>query len=79
MLIYLDPRGVGLGTPEGLDNIDPGEVDFKYDLGIGGYYRVVNVTNTLSSGIFTTTLSTVAELDLRDIRILNKKASVKTS
>ena len=37
MLVYLDPRGLGLGTPEGLDNIKTGEVDFKYDLGIGGY------------------------------------------
>jgi hypothetical protein len=31
------------------------------------------VSNEISSGIFTTTLSTTAELDLRDIRILNKK------
>jgi hypothetical protein len=73
MLIYLDPRGIGLGTPEGIDQQDPGGVDFKYDLGIGGYYRVHNVSNEISSGIFTTTLSTTAELDLRDIRILNKK------
>lgn len=79
MLVYLDPRGLGLGTPEGLDNIKTGEVDFKYDLGIGGYYRVVNVSNNLSPGDFTTSLSTVAELDLRDIRILNKKQSSKTT
>jgi hypothetical protein len=74
MLIYLDPRGIGLGSIDTYGTpTSPTGVDFRYDLGIGGYYRVVNVTNTMSSGIFSTALTTTAELDLRDIRILNQK------
>jgi len=74
MLIYLDPRGIGLGSIDTYGTpTSPTGVDFRYDLGIGGYYRVVNVTNAMSSGIFSTALTTTAELDLRDIRILNQK------
>ena len=80
MLIYLDPRGIGLGSIDTYSTSkSPNSVDFRYDLGIGGYYRVVNVSNDLANGAFTTKITTVAELDLRDMRILNKKQTAKTN
>jgi hypothetical protein len=80
MLIYLDPRGIGLGSIDTYNTSkSPDGVDFRYDLGIGGYYRVVNVSNDIASGVFTTKITTVAELDLRDMRILNKKQAAKTN
>lgn len=68
MLIYLDPRGLGLG-----DINTTSKTGFQYQLGIGGYYRVVRVTNDIGDGIFTTSIQTVAELDLRDIQLIKQK------
>jgi hypothetical protein len=68
MLIYLDPRGLGLG------NINTtNKTNFQYELGIGGYYRIVNVTSTVSDGRFTTSLEATAEFDLRDIQLIKQK------
>jgi hypothetical protein len=68
MLIYLDPRGLGLGSIN-----TTSKTGFQYQLGIGGYYRVVRVTNDIGDGIFTTSIQTVAELDLRDIQLIKQK------
>jgi hypothetical protein len=74
MLLWVDPRALGLGSIDTYGtNTSPQGIDFRYDLGIGGYYRIVNVSNELSSGLYVTKLTTVAELDLRDIRLLNRK------
>lgn len=71
MLLYVDPRTLGLGgSVRKPKNV---LTDYRYSLGIGGYYRVVTVSNEISEDQFITTLTTTAELDLRDIRfILNK-------
>ena len=66
MLIWLDPRALGLGSIDTYGRIRYGNA-FRYELGIGGYYRVVNVSNELSSGLYVTKIQTVAELDLKDI------------
>jgi hypothetical protein len=72
MLLYVDPIGLGLG--EGIRKPRSVVSDYRYNLGIGGYYRVVSVSNEISEDGFTTSLDTVAELDLRDIKfILNKR------
>jgi hypothetical protein len=70
MLIYLDPRGLGLGN---INTVT--KTGFQYQLGIGGYYRVVRVTNDIGDGIFTTSIQTVAELDLRDIQLIREKGN----
>jgi len=74
MLIFIDPKGLGLGASvrEPIDSLE--NSDFRFDLGIGGYYRIVRVFNTLSDGTFESVLETVAELDLRDIKNINKKS-----
>jgi len=73
MLIWLDPTAIGLGSVETYGKLRYGK-SFRYELGIGGYYRVVNVSNELSSGFYVTKLQTVAELDLKDIyRIKNRQ------
>ena len=71
MLVYLDTKTLGLGAAAaGAKNVI---ADYGYNLGIGGYYRVVRVHNTISDAEFTTTIETVSELDFRDIRfILNR-------
>ena len=61
MLIYIDPRSMGLG----LSDRDP--QPFMSDLGIGGYYRVIKVSNSLSADMFETRLDTVSELSSREI------------
>lgn len=72
MLLYVDPIGLGLG--EGIRRPRSVVSDYRYNLGIGGYYRVVSVSNEISEEGFTTSLDTVAELDLRDIKfILDKR------
>jgi hypothetical protein len=68
MLIYLDPRGLGLG-----DINTTNKSGFQYQLGIGGYYRVVRVTNDVMDGMFTTSLETIAEFDLRDIQLIKQR------
>jgi hypothetical protein len=61
MLIYVDPRALGLG----LADRDP--QPFMSDLGIGGYYRIIKVSHTLNDGSFETQLRTVSELSTREI------------
>ena len=68
MLIYLDPRGLGLGGVNSTNSSG-----FQYQLGIGGYYRVFRVDSNISDGTFITNLETVAELDLRDIQLIKSK------
>jgi hypothetical protein len=68
MLIYLDPRGLGLGEINSTNSSG-----FQYQLGIGGYYRVFRVDSNISDGTFITNLETVAELDLRDIQLIKSK------
>jgi len=73
MLIWLDPTGIGLGSVETYGRLRYGD-SFRYELGIGGYYRIYNVSNELSSGLYVTKLQTTAELDLKDIyRIKNRQ------
>jgi hypothetical protein len=64
MLIYVDPVGFGL-----VSTLDKAE--WATQLGIGGYYRIVNVATTINEQEFTTQLTTVAELDFRDIAFAN--------
>tara|TARA_Y100001938_G_C8101510_1_gene442111 strand:+ start:757 stop:3471 length:2715 start_codon:yes stop_codon:yes gene_type:complete len=71
MLLYVDPLGLGLG--EGIRKPRAVVSDYRYNLGIGGYYRVVSVNNEISAEGFTTSLDTVAELDLRDIKFISDK------
>lgn len=66
MLIYIDPVGFGL-----VSTLDKAE--WATQIGIGGYYRIVNVSTTISEKDFTTQLSTIAELDFRDIAFANNK------
>ena len=64
MLVYIDPRAMGLG----LTDIDPRA--FMHELGIGGYYRIYAIRHTLDSSGFNTSLSTIVEQDMRN---LNKR------
>ena len=43
MHIYLDPSTVGMGSPQSLSS-------FSRSIGIGGYYLVISVSNTISDG-----------------------------
>jgi hypothetical protein len=43
MHIYIDPSTVGLGSPQSLSS-------FSRSIGIGGYYLVTSVSNTISDG-----------------------------
>ena len=61
MLIYIDPRALGLG----ITNIAPQE--YMSSLGIGGYYRVVRVSNKLDASRFETQLKTISEYSSREI------------
>jgi len=70
MIIYIDPRSMGLGLSE---DVRTSPAAYMSDLGIGGYYRVVRVNNTLDPTKFETELSTVSELSVREI-FKNKKA-----
>ena len=73
MLIWLDPTALGLGSVETYGKLKYGGA-FRYELGIGGYYRVHNVSNELSSGRYVTKIQATPELDLKDIsRIKSQK------
>ena len=62
MLVYIDPRAMGLGMVD----IDPR--DFMSELGIGGYYRIFDINHTLDSSGFSTSLSTIVEQDMRNLK-----------
>ena len=49
MTVYIDPDALGLGAPPGLDS--PARL-----LGLGGYYTVIKVKTSFTSGVLTTTL-----------------------
>ena len=65
MLIFLDPRSLGLGGG-GPSSRNP---EWRADLGIGGYYRIIDVTHEVSADKFETRIRTIAERTLRDIKI----------
>jgi len=67
MIIFIDPRSMGLG----ISTTSPAA--YMTDLGIGGYYRIYKVNNTLDPTKFETELTTVSELSVREI-FKNKKA-----
>jgi len=52
--LYLDPKGLGIG---GLNQ--PNSMAQK--LGVGGYYNVVKVNNSIESGKFETSLTTILQ------------------
>ena len=64
-LLYIDPRAYGLGLTKGL-----GDPQWRADLGIGGYYRVVQVSNEINEDKFETSLKTINEYSTRQ---MNKK------
>ena len=49
MHIYIDPSTVGLGSPQSL-------ASFSRSIGIGGYYLVTSVSNTISDGDWETSV-----------------------
>jgi hypothetical protein len=49
MMVYIDPEALGLGEPASLDSS-------TRKLGIGGYYSVIKVTTSFTSGVLNTTL-----------------------
>jgi hypothetical protein len=51
MLIYLDPNSLGV----------PRDNYIARNLGIGGYYRVVRVSNTSDAGKFETSITAIFE------------------
>jgi hypothetical protein len=54
--IYLDPRSLGLGQSVGRQ--------WALDLGLGGLYTVIGVSNTISGGEYKTTLIAKSEVGL---------------
>ena len=57
MYVYVDPRGLAseLGSPqEAGDKVANVGGSFAFQLGLGGYYMVIKVSNSLSSGNFET-------------------------
>ena len=52
MYIYVDPSSAGIGQPTAIR-------DLAMDLGIGGYYMIIEVSNAIESGKFETQLKTV--------------------
>ena len=65
MLLYIDPKGLGLGpNVPGYRNSSKA---FRMNMGIGGYYRIYRVINHIEDGEFSTELQTILELSLRDI------------
>jgi len=70
MLIYIDPRAMGLG----ISDISP--ADYMSALGVGGYYRVVRVHSSLDSSKFETELGTISEFSSREIAEAKKKVRV---
>ena len=64
MMVYLDPRSMGLSLGEA-QHFPP---EYLADLGIGGYYRVYKVSNQLDSSKFTTELTTISEYSIREIQ-----------
>ena len=61
MLIYIDPRALGLG----IANTSPEA--FMYELGVGGYYRVIKVDHSLDESKFETKIDTISEFSTREI------------
>tara|TARA_R110002020_G_scaffold405038_3_gene615084 strand:- start:2088 stop:5066 length:2979 start_codon:yes stop_codon:yes gene_type:complete len=61
MMIYVDPRAMGLG----ITDIDPRP--FMAELGIGGYYRITKITHNFEPTAFTTTLVGILHRSLRDV------------
>ena len=75
MLIYIDATSLGLeGGP-----FSPTNPEWQSDLGVGGYYRIIDVTHTANSDKFETNLRTIAELTTRDMKLRKvlKEASAK--
>ena len=61
LLIYIDPRSMGLGSatsPASEANL----------LGIGGYYMVTKVENSIESGKFESSMSLISETSARDLQ-----------
>ena len=49
MIVYIDPRSLGLGDPRLADSAG-------IKIGIGGYYEVVKVSSSYSAGVWTTSI-----------------------
>ena len=67
MLIYIDPRALGLG----ISTVNP--EPFMYELGVGGYYRIIKVAHTLDDSKFETKIDTISEFSTREINKQNQE------
>jgi len=65
MLIYIDPKAMGLRIRS--KRISKKTAYWPADLGIGGYYRIIQVRHFLDSGQFRTELSTISEISTRQL------------
>ena len=68
MMVFVDPRSMGLGSATSFDSN-------ANLMGIGGYYLVTKVDSSIESGKFETNMSLISETSTRDIQ--KKNASKK--
>ena len=85
-LLFIDTKALGLGVTRGKSTVGalsgkPIEVEpqWRADLGIGGYYRVVNVAHKINESVFETTLETISEFSYRSLQRKRNKSVTSQS
>ena len=68
MMVFIDPRSMGLGSATSFDSN-------ANLMGIGGYYLVTKVGSSIESGKFETNMSLISETSTRDIQKKNKNTN----
>lgn len=62
MIVYIDP------TLPGYSPVDPNSKALIRNIGMGGYYMILNINHSISNGEYKTDLTTVAVVTAADIR-----------
>ena len=66
MLIFIDPQALGIGRPAKNSKLIANSQASQ--LGIGGYFRIIKVENSIEAAKFETTLNLIAETPLHSIQ-----------
>ena len=77
MLIYINATSLGLGSAEGGGSMSATNPEWQADLGVGGYYRIIDVTHQVSADSFETKLRTISELSTRDMKLREFKKDIQ--
>ena len=77
MFIYINAASLGLGG--GIDGgpLNPSNPEWQSDLGVGGYYRITDVTHQVNADSFETKLRTISELSTRDMKLRKFKSAIR--